>query len=221
MLVCTMFALPLPSSSATAPVARVLTDLEAAERLKQHGPNRLKPPLQRAVVMSVTLDFVQSAAVPPTAFEVGTRQVGLLIMRLTLLLVLFTLLVNVALQRSLLASVLFAVALAVGLTPELLPMVVLVTLTRGALRMARFKVIVKRPSVIRNPLRSHPNRWLVLTSLPVVLLAMALPFTGLAPYLGFSPLPLKFFGVLSGLLVCYLLAVEGGEQWFYKRLMKA
>ena len=87
---------------------------------------------------------------PPTAFEIGTRRFGMLIMRLTLLLVLFTLLVNVALQRSLLESFLFAVALAVGLTPELLPMVVSVTLTRGALRMAAMKVVVKRPSAIQD-----------------------------------------------------------------------
>ena len=87
---------------------------------------------------------------PPTAFEIGTRRFGMLIMRLTVLLVLFTLLVNVALQRSLLESFLFAVALAVGLTPELLPMVVSVTLTRGALRMADLKVIVKRPSAIQD-----------------------------------------------------------------------
>ena len=87
---------------------------------------------------------------PPTAFEIGTRRFGMLIMRLTVLLVLFTLLVNVALHRSLLESFLFAVALAVGLTPELLPMVVSVTLTRGALRMATLKVIVKRPSAIQD-----------------------------------------------------------------------
>ncbi|MFZ4479932.1 MAG: magnesium-translocating P-type ATPase [Rhodoferax sp.] len=73
----------------------------------------------------------------------------------------------------------------------------------------------------RNPLRSHPNRWLVLTSLAVVLTAMLLPFTALAPYLGFTPLPWSFFGLLSVLLICYLLAVEGGKQWFYRRLMRA
>jgi P-type Mg2+ transporter len=87
---------------------------------------------------------------PPTAFEVGTRRFGMLIMRLTFLLVMFTLLVNLALHRPLLESFLFAVALAVGLTPELLPMVVSVTLTRGALRMAALKVIVKRPSAIQD-----------------------------------------------------------------------
>ena len=87
---------------------------------------------------------------PPTAFEVGTRRFGLLIMRLTLLLVLFTLLVNVVMDRPLLESFLFAVALAVGLTPELLPMVVSVTLARGAMRMAQAKVIVKRLSAIQD-----------------------------------------------------------------------
>ena len=87
---------------------------------------------------------------PPTAFEIGTRQFGMLIVRLTMLLVLFTLLVNVAFHRPLLESFLFAVALAVGLTPELLPMVVSVTLARGALRMAKAKVIVKRLTSIQD-----------------------------------------------------------------------
>ena len=96
----------------------------------------------------IAVSLAQQA--PPTAFEIGTRHFGMLIMRLTLMLVLFTLLVNVALHRSLLESFLFAVALAVGLTPELLPMVVSVTLTRGALRMAALKVIVKRPSAIQD-----------------------------------------------------------------------
>ncbi|RFO96929.1 magnesium-translocating P-type ATPase [Rhodoferax lacus] len=96
----------------------------------------------------IAVDLNRTA--PPTAFEQGTRQFGMLIMRLTLLMVLFTLLVNVALHRPLLESFLFAVALAVGLTPELLPMVVSVTLTKGALRMAALQVIVKRPSAIQD-----------------------------------------------------------------------
>ena len=61
----------------------------------------------------------------------------MLIMRLTVLLVMFVVLVNGLLHRPLLESFLFAVALAVGLTPELLPMVVSVTLSRGAMRLAR------------------------------------------------------------------------------------
>lgn len=87
---------------------------------------------------------------PPTAFELGIHQFGVLIMRFTFLLVLFTLLVNVVLHRPLLEAFLFAVALAVGLMPELLPMMISVTLARGAVRMASLKVIVKRPSAIQD-----------------------------------------------------------------------
>lgn len=87
---------------------------------------------------------------PPTAFETGIRRFGMLIMRLTLLLVLFVFLVNALLHRPLLESLLFAVALAVGLTPELLPMIVSVTLARGALRMSKQHVIVKRLEAINN-----------------------------------------------------------------------
>jgi Mg2+-importing ATPase len=91
-----------------------------------------------------------SRPAPPTSFEIGTRRFGMLIMRLTVLLVLFVLLVNMAFHKPWLQSFLFAVALAVGLTPELLPMVVSVTLSRGALRMARKQMIVKRLSAIQD-----------------------------------------------------------------------
>jgi Mg2+-importing ATPase len=87
---------------------------------------------------------------PPTAFEQGVHRFGMLIMRMTILLVLFVLLVNAFFHRPWLESFLFAVALSVGLTPELLPMIVSVTLSRGALRMAARKVIVKRLAAIHN-----------------------------------------------------------------------
>jgi len=91
-----------------------------------------------------------SRSAEPTSFEIGTRRFGMLIMRLTVLLVLFVLLVNIFFHKPWLESFLFAVALAVGLTPELLPMVVSVTLARGALRMARQQMIVKRMSAIQD-----------------------------------------------------------------------
>jgi Mg2+-importing ATPase len=87
---------------------------------------------------------------PPTALERGVDEFGTLIVRLTILLVLFVLLVNTLFHRPLLESFLFALALAVGLTPELLPMIVSVTLARGAIRMARQKVIVKRLAAIHD-----------------------------------------------------------------------
>jgi Mg2+-importing ATPase len=87
---------------------------------------------------------------PSSAFERGIHALALLILRLTVFLVLFVLLVNVGFGRPAIESFLFAVALAVGLTPELLPMITTVTLSRGALRMAQKQVIVKRLAAIHD-----------------------------------------------------------------------
>ena len=87
---------------------------------------------------------------PATAFTIGIRRFGMLIMRFTILMVLFVLVVNIIFARPMLESLMFAVALAVGLTPELLPMIVTVTLARSAMQMAKRKVIVKRLSAIHD-----------------------------------------------------------------------
>jgi Mg2+-importing ATPase len=87
---------------------------------------------------------------PETEFERGTKRFGFLIMKTTILLVLFVLLVSVLFHRPFLESLLFAVALAVGLTPEFLPMITTITLGRGAVHMARKKVIVKHLEAMQN-----------------------------------------------------------------------
>jgi Mg2+-importing ATPase len=85
-----------------------------------------------------------------TEFDRGTRQFGILIMRTVVFLVLFILLISIAMHHNPFESLLFAVALAVGLTPEFLPMITTVTLSIGALRMARSRVIVKHLDAIEN-----------------------------------------------------------------------
>jgi Mg2+-importing ATPase len=87
---------------------------------------------------------------PDTAFVLGIRHFGLLIMRFTVLMVMFVLVVNISFHRPFLESLMFAAALAVGLTPELLPMIVTVTLARSAMALAKRKVIVKRLSAIHD-----------------------------------------------------------------------
>jgi Mg2+-importing ATPase len=87
---------------------------------------------------------------PATAFAVGIHRFGMLIMRFTVLMVLFVLVVNISFHRPLLESLMFALALAVGLTPELLPMIVTVTLARSAMELSKRKVIVKRLSAIHD-----------------------------------------------------------------------
>ena len=87
---------------------------------------------------------------PQYEFDRGIKQFGGLIMKAVFGLVMFIVVVRIGMHRSAFESVLFAVALAVGLTPELLPMITLVTLSRGAVEMAKHKVIVKHLSAIQN-----------------------------------------------------------------------
>ncbi|MBO3842593.1 MAG: magnesium-translocating P-type ATPase [Candidatus Brockarchaeota archaeon] len=85
-----------------------------------------------------------------TEFQRGIRSFGYMIMQVTFLLVIFVFFINALYMRSVLDSLLFAVALAVGLTPELLPMIITVNLSKGAVSMARKDVIVKRLAAIQN-----------------------------------------------------------------------
>jgi len=85
-----------------------------------------------------------------TEFQRGIKSFGYMIMQVTFLLVMFVFFVNALYMRSVLDSLLFAVALAVGLTPELLPMIISVNLSKGAVSMAKKGVIVKRLAAIQN-----------------------------------------------------------------------
>jgi Mg2+-importing ATPase len=97
-------------------------------------------------------DIVSRLAARPeeTAFDKGLRNFSHLLARTVFFLVLFLIVVSIARHRDVLQSFLFAVALAVGLTPEFLPMITSVTLSKGAVAMARKKVIVKHLSAIQN-----------------------------------------------------------------------
>lgn len=95
---------------------------------------------------------------PETEFEKGLRRFGYLIMQVTFVLVIFVFFIlvlfkpppNGDLQAHILESILFAVALSVGLTPELLPIILTVNLSRGAQKMSKKGVIVKKLSAIQN-----------------------------------------------------------------------
>ena len=87
---------------------------------------------------------------PPASLERGLHAFSVLIVRMVAFLVLFVLFAHLAASRPVIESFLFAVALAVGMTPELLPMIMTVTLSRGAVRMAERKVVVKRLAAIHD-----------------------------------------------------------------------
>jgi Mg2+-importing ATPase len=91
-----------------------------------------------------------AATRPETEFDRGTREFSAFISKTIVVLIVFVLLSGVLSHRDPLQSLLFALALAVGLAPEFLPMIRTVTLGRGAMRMARQRVIVKHLSAIQD-----------------------------------------------------------------------
>ncbi|OGD63705.1 magnesium-translocating P-type ATPase [Candidatus Beckwithbacteria bacterium RBG_13_42_9] len=87
---------------------------------------------------------------PETEFEKGIKDFGYFLMRVIFVLVALVFLINAILRHGMLESFLFALALAVGLTPELLPMIITINLSKGAVRMSKKKVIVKDLQAIQN-----------------------------------------------------------------------
>jgi len=91
-----------------------------------------------------------TARPPETEFERGLKQYSFLVTRIIFFLVIFVFFTNTLLKHGVLESLLFAVALAVGLTPELLPMILTLNLSKGALAMSEKGVIVKHLASIQS-----------------------------------------------------------------------
>jgi Mg2+-importing ATPase len=85
-----------------------------------------------------------------TSFDKGINRFTWLMIRFIAVMVPAVFLINGLSKGNWLEAFLFAVAVAVGLTPEMLPMIVTVNLSNGAMAMARKKVIVKRLNSIQN-----------------------------------------------------------------------
>ncbi|HVU94201.1 MAG TPA: magnesium-translocating P-type ATPase [Puia sp.] len=86
----------------------------------------------------------------PTSFDRGINRFTWLMIRFIFVMVPAVFLINGFVRHQWLEAFLFALAVAVGLTPEMLPMIVSVNLSKGAIAMSRKKVIVKRLNAIQN-----------------------------------------------------------------------
>jgi P-type Mg2+ transporter len=91
-----------------------------------------------------------SAKIPPTEFERGIRSFGRLLLVIIIIMTVFVFVANALLHHGVILSLLFALALAVGITPEAMPIIITISLSRGALKMAREDVVVKRLAAIEN-----------------------------------------------------------------------
>ncbi len=85
-----------------------------------------------------------------TSFDQGLNRFTWLMMQFMAVMVPLVFLINGFTKHDWKGAFFFALAVAVGLTPEMLPMIVSVCLSKGALAMSRKKVIVKRLNSIQN-----------------------------------------------------------------------
>lgn len=85
-----------------------------------------------------------------TSFDKGIAQFTWLILKFVLVMVPLVFVINGLTKGNWGEAFFFAIAVAVGLTPEMLPMIVTVCLSKGALMMSQKKVIVKRINSIQN-----------------------------------------------------------------------
>ena len=97
-----------------------------------------------SMARSITGERVQ------TSFDQGLNRFTWLMIRIMAVMVPLVFLINGFTKHDWRGAFFFALAVAVGLTPEMLPMIVSVCLSKGALAMSNRKVIVKRLNSIQN-----------------------------------------------------------------------
>ena len=85
-----------------------------------------------------------------TSFDKGVKKYTWLMIRFMVMMVPLVFLINGLTKHDWHQAFFFSLAVAVGLTPEMLPMIVSVCLSKGALAMSKKKVIVKRLNSIQN-----------------------------------------------------------------------
>lgn len=81
---------------------------------------------------------------PTTEFQRGLAKLGNLIIKVVIIFTIVIFIINALIRNDILNSVLFALAIAVGITPELLPVIVTVSLSHGAGKLAKKHVVVKK-----------------------------------------------------------------------------
>ena len=86
----------------------------------------------------------------PTAFDRGISRFTMLMLGFMAVMVPLVFVINGVTKGIWGEAFFFAVAVAVGLTPEMLPMIVTICLSKGAVAMGKKKVIVKRINAIQN-----------------------------------------------------------------------
>lgn len=87
---------------------------------------------------------------PATEFEIELNNFAVVLLKITILIGGGLFLVTSINSHSLMTSLLFVLAVVIGFAPELLPMIMTINLSRGALKLSRHGVIIKYLPIIEN-----------------------------------------------------------------------
>lgn len=87
---------------------------------------------------------------PSTGFDKGVNKFTWMMIKFLIVMVPLVFLINGISKGDYLEAFLFAMAVAVGLTPEMMPMIMSVNLSKGAIAMSKKKVIIKKLNSIQN-----------------------------------------------------------------------
>jgi Mg2+-importing ATPase len=158
-----LFVIQASLTGESLPVEKTETPVEASRRAPLELTNicflgtSVESGSATALVVATGLDTYLGAMSktlvgPPveTSFDKGVRRFTWLMIRFMAVMVPLVFLINGLTKGNWGEAFFFALAVAVGLTPEMLPMIVTVCLSKGAIAMGRKKVIVKRLNSIQN-----------------------------------------------------------------------
>ncbi len=134
---------PLPSATALTSIAFLGTSVESG------SATAVVVATGKDTYLGGMAESIQEEQVQ-TAFDKGISSFTWLMLRFMLVMVPLVFVINGLTKGNWGEAFFFALAVAVGLTPEMLPMIVTVCLSKGAVAMGRRKVIVKRLSAIQN-----------------------------------------------------------------------
>jgi Mg2+-importing ATPase len=66
--------------------------------------------------------------------------------------------------------------------------------------------------------KARPGKWLAVATAGVVVAVLVFPFLPVAELFGFTPIPLKLYGAILGIVGTYVVCAELLKQWFYRKM---